>query len=78
MPDRVSNGTCVEDQTVSFSPCHCATIARGSIGTAWEASATRRVRTTSSAPAMAASTSPCSIEENDATLRSRSTSSSQP
>ena len=44
MPDRVSNGTCVEDQTVSFSPCHCATIARGSIGTAWEASATKRVR----------------------------------
>ena len=33
-------GTCVEVQTVTLSPCHCATIARGSIGTPWTGSVT--------------------------------------
>ena len=78
MPERVSNGTCVEDQTVSLSPSHWATIARGSIGTACDASATWRVRTISSASRMAASASPRAIEEKEATLRSRSTSASAP
>ena len=39
-PARAMNGTCVDDQTVTLSPCHSATIARGSIGTAWDMSAT--------------------------------------
>ncbi len=39
-PSRAWNGTCVEVQTVSLSPSHCATMARGSIGAACEASAT--------------------------------------
>ena len=40
MPLRAANGTCVDDQTVTRSPCHCATIARGSIGAPCEPSAT--------------------------------------
>ena len=32
-PARAAYGTWVDDQTVTLSPCHCATIARGSIGT---------------------------------------------
>ena len=39
-PDRTANGTCVDDQIVTWSPCHSARIARGSIGTACEPSAT--------------------------------------
>ena len=39
-PDLTPNGTCVDDQIVRWSPCHSATIARGSIGTACEPSAT--------------------------------------
>ncbi len=39
-PDRAAYGTCVEDQIVTSSPCHCATTARGSIGTPCEASET--------------------------------------
>ena len=39
-PERAMNGTCVDDQTVTWSPCHSATIARGSIGTACDMSAT--------------------------------------
>ena len=32
-PARAANGVWVEDHTVTRSPCHSATIARGSIGT---------------------------------------------
>ena len=32
-PARAAYGTCVDVQTVTWSPCHCATTARGSIGT---------------------------------------------
>ncbi len=32
-PLRAANGTCVEVQIVTWSPDHCATMARGSIGT---------------------------------------------
>ena len=39
-PERAMNGTCVDVQTVTLSPCHSATIARGSIGTACDMSAT--------------------------------------
>ena len=39
-PLRAANGVCVEDQTVTRSPCHWATTARGSIGTPCEPSAT--------------------------------------
>ena len=39
-PERAANGTWVEDQTVTLSPCHCAMMARGSIGTPCEQSAT--------------------------------------
>ena len=39
-PERAANGTCVDDQIVTRSPCHCAMIARGSIGTPCEPSAT--------------------------------------
>ena len=33
-PERAMNGTCVDDQTVTFEPCHWAITACGSIGTA--------------------------------------------
>ena len=33
MPPRAAYGTCVDVHTVTLSPCHCATTARGSIGT---------------------------------------------
>ena len=39
-PLRAMNGTCVDVHTVTLSPCHSATIARGSIGTACDMSAT--------------------------------------
>jgi len=39
-PERAMNGTWVEVHTVTLSPCHSATIARGSIGTACDMSAT--------------------------------------
>ena len=39
-PERAAYGTCVDDQTVTRSPCHCATTARGSIGTPWTGSVT--------------------------------------
>ena len=39
-PLRAMNGTCVDDQMVTRSPCHWATIACGSIGTACDMSAT--------------------------------------
>ena len=39
-PERAANGTCVELQTVTRSPCHCAISARGSIGAPCDASAT--------------------------------------
>ena len=39
-PLRAENGTCVDDQIVTWSPYHWATIARGSIGTACDPSAT--------------------------------------
>ena len=39
-PERAMNGTWVDVHTVTLSPCHSATIARGSIGTAWDMSAT--------------------------------------
>ena len=39
-PPRAANGTWVDDQTVTLSPCHWAMIARGSIGTPCEQSAT--------------------------------------
>ena len=39
-PARAAYGTWVEDQIVTSSPCHCATTARGSIGTPCEASET--------------------------------------
>ena len=48
-PLRASNGTCVEVQIVTLSPDHWATMARGSIGTACEPSATKRLLTTMSA-----------------------------
>ena len=32
-PALAANGTCVDDQIVTWSPCHSARIARGSIGT---------------------------------------------
>jgi hypothetical protein len=40
MPLRAANGTCVDDHTVTLSPCHCAMIARGSIGAPCDMSAT--------------------------------------
>ena len=42
-PLRAANGTCVEVQIVTWSPDHWATMARGSIGAAWEPSATKRL-----------------------------------
>ena len=42
-PLRAANGTCVDVQIVTWSPDHCATIARGSIGAACEPSATKRL-----------------------------------
>jgi hypothetical protein len=40
MPSRAANGTWVELHTVTRSPLHCASTARGSIGAPWDASAT--------------------------------------
>jgi hypothetical protein len=39
-PLLAMNGTCVDDQIVTRSPCHCAITAWGSIGTACDMSAT--------------------------------------
>ena len=39
-PARASNGTCVVVQMVTLLPSHWATTARGSIGAAWQPSAT--------------------------------------
>ena len=39
-PERAMYGTWVDDHTVTLSPCHCATAACGSIGTACDMSAT--------------------------------------
>ena len=39
-PERAMYGTWVDDQTVTLSPCHWAIAACGSIGTAWDMSAT--------------------------------------
>jgi len=39
-PLRALKGTCVEDQIVTWSPCHSAITARGSIGAACCMSAT--------------------------------------
>ena len=50
------------------SPCHWATIARGSIGTPWTGSVTYRPFTTTSAAASAASASPFTIVEKPRTL----------
>ena len=60
-PARAAYGTCVEDHTVTLSPCHCAITARGSIGTPCEASETYRPFTMTSAVAIAASASPFTI-----------------
>ena len=39
-PARASNGTWVLDQMVTLLPSHWATTARGSMGAAWQPSAT--------------------------------------
>src|SRR5213076_2028912 len=70
------NGTWVDDQTVTRSPCHCATIARGSIGAPCDPSATYRPFTTTSAPAIAASASPFATTEYPRTFPCRPRSSS--
>ena len=60
-PDLTANGTCVDDQIVTWSPCHSARIARGSIGTACEPVGDVAPATTTSAAAIAASASPLTI-----------------
>ena len=77
-PLRAANGTCVEVQIVTWSPDHCATIARGSIGVACEPSATKRLLTTMSASRMPCSMSPLTIVECDASLRLRTMPSVSP
>src|SRR4029077_13400603 len=77
-PARAAYGTWVDDQMVTLSPCHCATTARGSIGTPWDASETYRPLTTTSAVAIAASASPFTIVWNAIVLPSATMLSSLP
>ena len=77
-PLRAANGTCVDVQIVTWSPDHCATMARGSIGAACEPSATKRLLITMSASRMPCSTSPLTIVECEASLRSRTMPSVSP
>ena len=74
-PLRAMKGTCVDDQIVTLSPCHCATTAWGSIGTACDMSASYRSLTTMSAFSMAASASPLTMVDREQMLPSRTTSS---
>ena len=73
---RAAKGTCVDDQICTLSPCHSATMARGSIGTPDDPSATKRLFTTTAAVAIAASASPLTSEECEASFPPRRTRSS--